>query len=201
MEMAHPYEPNVLKNEFPVYRDTLESLFENHPVYVFGYGSLLYREGWLSRGMRKPPRKNDLIECELNGYKRGPYGIYDRIAFYGVIEDPIAITNGVLAPIKSAIDWVSLMRTEFVAGIATYATYRVVDVTKSIVGDNIPPGKIHCVVNRAENKSVIKRQLWRIVWPAGKYYEKVYAGVLKYRSDAFVERFLETGGVKGEFDL
>jgi len=190
MERVGTYEPNVLKNEVPVFREPLEELFANHQVYAFGYGSLLYADGWWGRRMKTEPGPEDLYECTLNGYERGPWGLYNHLNFYGVIATKKAKLNGVITRIHSMADWVELMATEMIAGLYRYANYRVVDVTKAITGINLPKGsKIHCVCNRPVNRTLIHDS-----HPYHKYYNRTWAGVLRERSSAFATEFLKTGG-------
>lgn len=195
MELVKKYEPNVLKNEVPVFRDEMTALFEKHPVFVFGYGSLLYPDGWENRGLNEDPKNEDLIECTLKGFERGPWGLYARSNFYGIIRNYEKEVNGTLLHVKTLREWVHLMSTEMIAGLYRYANYRVVDVTDSI--DNtrmLPKGfRVHAVCNRPINRVKFFNTI-----PYRGYYDRVWAGIKMYRSPEFAKRFLETGGVTGD---
>jgi len=190
MEDIRDYRPNVLKDEVPVLREPLTELFKDHQVYVFGYGSLVCNDNWSSRNMTFVPKGEDLKECTLNGFKRGPWGLYGHHNFYGVIRKYDAHMNGVVVPIWTLSDWVELMSTEMIAGLYDYANYRVVDVTDSITGIKLPVGsKIHCVCNRPNNR--VKMFQTR---PFRGYYSNVWQGIKKDRSSEFGPEFLNTGG-------
>jgi hypothetical protein len=192
MERVGKYEPNVLANEVPVFRTPMESLFANHPVYVFGYGSLLYADGWWGRRMKIEPMAEDLKECMLKGYERGPWGLYNHSNFYGVIPTKRAKLNGVVTRIHSLEDWIELMATEMIAGLYRYANYRVVDVTKAISDIELPKdARIHCVCNRPINRKLVLDS-----HPYHNYYKRCWNGVLEERSPEFAIKFLNTGGVK-----
>ena len=198
MERVGNYEPNVLKNEVPVFRDEMQKLFEEHPVFVFGYGSLLYPDGWTHRGLNEDPKNEDLIECNLEGFERGPWGLYAGSNFYGIIRNSEKSVNGTLLHVKTLREWVHLMSTEMIAGLYRYANYRVVDVSDGI--DNtraLPTGfVVHAVCNRPVNK----KKFFHTV-PYRGYYDRVWAGVKKYRSAQFAKTFLETGGVVGDHSI
>lgn len=200
MEFVANYKP-VLKNEVPVYLQPMQELFKKFNIYVFGYGSLLFSNGWLRRNMWCPPGRKDLIECELKGFERGPYGLYGHNAYYGIIRNNRKSCNGVLAPIHDLRDWVGLMRTEMAAGITHYVNYRVVDVTEEIC--NITdahklksPYKIHAVCNRPFNKNKMLNAI-----PARGYYSYCWKQLLTERSDAFAEMFLKTGGFRDGYEV
>lgn len=199
MEFVPNYKP-VLKNEVPVYLQPMKALFKDYNIYVFGYGSLLFSRGWMRRSMWCPPGRKDLIECDLKGFERGPYGVYGSQAYYGIIRNARKHCNGVLAPVNDLRDWVGLMRTEMAAGITQYVNYRVVDVTDDIC--NITdahklktPYKVHCVCNRPFNKTKLLQAT-----PAGGYYGYVWDHVLLERSQGFVQTFLKTGGFRDWYE-
>jgi len=194
MEIVYNYQPDVLENEVPVFRAILKKLFKEYEVYVFGYGSLLYADGWNDRGMLHPPQKKDLIECTLNNFERGPWGLYNNINFYGIIPTKSKKVNGVVTKIWTLNDWANLMNTEVVAGLHYYANYRVVDVTDNITGwKKKPKGiKIHCVVNRPINRTLLHNSK-----PYPKYYNNVWEGIQKERTSKFNKEFLKLGGFKG----
>ena len=192
------YKPNVLNNEFPVFRGELERLFEKHDVYVFGYGSLLCKAGWHNRGIYYTPQKHDFIECVLDGYERGPWGMFGEINFYGVVKNKRKRVNGVIVKIHDIFDWIALMRSEYVAGLSEKVNYRVVDVTRSIkntpeLPDNVV---IHCVCNRPINRNLVLDTR-----PARSYYDNVWKLVCKGRSERFVTQFLKTGGFKSNKEV
>jgi len=177
-----------------VFRQPLEKLFKEHPVYVFGYGSLLYSQGWIRRRMIVPPKADDLIECDLKNYERGPWGMFSLTNYYGIIRKKGAACNGVLARVHDLQDWVELMATEAIAGLFRTANYRVVDVTKSIKKCKDLVGKdavIHAVCNRPVN-----RRKFPHTYPQYGYYDRVWAGINNERGTKFANRFLKTGGFK-----
>lgn len=198
MEYIKEYEPNKLKNEITVRKQEMVDLFDNHPVYVFGYGSLLYPEGWYGRGLDREPMNDDLIECNLSGFERGPWGLYAYKNFYGVIRTAGKEVNGVLLHIKSLLEWVNLMSTEMIAGLYRYANYRVVDITDSVdIASDLPTGsRIHAVCNRP-----INREKFFSTVPQYGYYNRVWKGVKEHRSAAFADKFLKTGGVTGDIAI
>lgn len=190
----------ILKNEVPVTSKYLKRLFAEKEVFICGYGSLLYTAGWVDRGMMYIPGKNDLIECIVGGYKRGPFGIYrpyrrgwgnSGIHFYGAVQNENSRLNGVLTKIHHIHDWIGLMTTECIAGIVTNYNYRCVDVTDNICGVKLKKNQVvHMVVNEPCNKD-----MWPHAVPAGKYYERVAKGVNRERSDEFKKMFYATGGL------
>lgn len=189
----------ALKNEVYVTSSNLKHLFDKYEVFVVGYGSLLYSSGWKDRGMAAPPRKNDLIECTVDGFERGHYGCFclhskgwnSGLHYYGVVPDETKHINGVLARIASLDDWANLMYTECIAGFMLDYNYRVVDVTDNISGVKLKENQIvHMVVNEPKNK-----RDWRIHSPAKGYYTKVAKGVQKERSLVFQREFFKTGGL------
>lgn len=185
-----------LKNEVIVTRRNIDKIFKRNKVFVLGYGSLLYSRGWRKRGMKSITKSEHLIECILNGYKRGPFGVLDvygeLLNFYGVIESKKHNLNVVINQIHSAKDWENLMATEHIAGMFFNYNYRVVDITKAISGVKLPKGAvIHVVANESGNEQLTKSSS-----PYPHYYKNVWRGVKKERSKTFQEEFLNTGGCK-----
>ena len=192
MERIDEYKPNVLKSEVPVFLDPMEELFDKHRVFVFGYGSLLYPHGWRPRGMIHVVTQSDIKECILKGFERGPWGIYNNQNYYGVIRNKDKYLNGVVVEIRTLHDWVGLMKTEMIAGLYDWATYRVVDVTENIEGVTLPKNaRVHCVCARPNAKS----QLFHSI-PASWYYSEVWQEVVMERTSEFQEEFLKTGGFR-----
>lgn len=183
----------VLKNEVEVTAENMTRLFREHAMYVCGYGSLLYRSGWYRRFMKKVPKRNELIEVEVEGYERGPWGIYGEMNFYGVLRNSRKSLNGVLVRIYDLNDWVGLMTTEMIVGLYQWANYRVVDVTDHIAGNGVRKLAsnycVHMVCNRPDNRTKMLHS-----WPSPSYYDRVWEGVKSERSHKFAERFLQTGG-------
>ena len=203
--MKRPYKLKVLKNEIEVSANHITELFSKHEVYVFGYGSLLHSGGWALRFMTKPPAKEDLLECTLNNFVRGPWGLFTTYlkfpskAYYGIIRNACSETNGVIAKIHNKYDWVNLMTSEAVAGIGMYYNYRVVDVTEDIDKSSLllpANAVIHAVVNEPINK--VRSPFSMTPY---KYYDAVWAGIQKERSSEFVKRFLELGGFKNNEEV
>jgi hypothetical protein len=200
MEIVKGYRP-ILKNEVPVYREPMNHLFREYGVYVFGYGSLLTANGWLRRGMDTPPLEVELQECTLKGFERGPFGVFGSANYYGVVRNAKKECNGVIARIYTLRDWVNLMYTEHIAGLTNFVNYRVIDVTDNVVDIPYPADlrkkyKIHCVCNRPVNR---KKALTTI--PAYGYYRYVWDLINYRRSEAFVKRFLETGGFRNKREV
>lgn len=202
-----------LKNEVTIDFEAMKNIFLNHRVFVFGYGSLLYPPGWRGRNMAKITGQDDLIECCVRGYRRGPFGIYSPgdksvvpgLHFYGVVEaSRLRKINGVINEIPTLKDWVGLMKTECVFGLGNMFygdynadiecrsyNYRVVDITDNITDIELPPNAVvHMVANEATNE-----QLWKRHRPAKNYYTDVLKGVTKFRSPKFRSAFLKSGGI------
>ena len=198
MEVVKDYRL-VLKNEVPVYREPMEKLFKEHNVYVLGYGSLLFASGWTRRGMISPPGPKELIECKLNGFERGPFGVFNTTVYYGIIRNIRKYCNGVLAPVNTLRDWANLMFSEHIAGLTDYVNYRVVDVTDEVscVSEELKkPYKIHAVCNRPVNNQKMLHAL-----PAPWYYGYVWDGILAERSEPFAAEFLKTGGFRDQYEV
>lgn len=204
MEFVVKYRP-ILKNEVVVSKPRLVELFKNKRVFVLGYGSLTHSFGWAGRCMRRTPKKRDLIECEVRGFERGPFGLMSLgslgvgHAYYGVIRTPGKRLNGVLGPVLDLADWAYLMRTECIAGLTRYVNYRVVDVTDCVFrsdGKKLPKNSVvHMVVNRPANREKLKKGVWR---PRAYYYDDCWAGIIRERSTQFQDEFLKSGGVKSD---
>lgn len=187
----------VLENEVPVTKQYLKTLFEEKEVLVFGYGSLLYSNGWSYRHMNYIPTKNDLIECKAVGYERGTFGLYSdfytdiKLHFYGVIQNNKSTLNGVVTKIHSLTDWVALMCTECIAGIAQNYNYRCIDITDRIHGIKLKENQVvHMVANEPDN-----RYKFTLYKPAPGYYKRVALGVKKERTADFQREFFKTGGL------
>lgn len=195
MEIVNGYR-QVLKDEVPIYREPMQHLFDHYTVYVFGYGSLLGPDGWLGRGMLHSPKEDSFVECVLNGFERGPFGVFGIQNYYGLIRSARKRCNGVLVHVKDLHDWVNLMYTEHIAGLTRHVNYRVLDITDNITGIDSStqlkePYKIHCVCNRP-----INRQKMLDSQPAIGYYEYVMRLVESHRSQEFAAEFLKTGGFR-----
>lgn len=178
------------KNEVPIVRDKMVRLFNEHKVFVVGYGSLLYANGWYGRYMKHVVKPKHLRECVVNGYERGPFGAVDRVHFYGAIPEPNKHLNGALVRLWDLEDWASLMETEVIAGMFDKYNYRVVDITEQISGVKLPKNAVvHMVANEPKNRSIPDTNG---AYPY--YYERVWKGINKERSPKFIEEFLTTGG-------
>ena len=182
----------VLNNEVEITAKNIKKIFAKKKVFVLGYGSLLFAKGWNRRKMQVFVEPKHLQECKVKGYKRGTYGLANDMHFYGLIEDATTHLNGVLNPIYSMHDWISLMKTELIAGLFNDYNYRVVDVTDKIYGVvKLPKNAvIHAVVNEAKNEELVKS-----VGAAPGYYPYVFRGVLNERTTSFILEFLKTGGL------
>lgn len=179
----------VLKNEFVPSTFNIIELFKKHEVYVFGYGSLLYPEGWAGRFMADPPKNFEITN--LNGFERGPFGLYGYLNFYGIIRTKGKYLNGVIARIKSPADYFHLMFSEFVVGLHHIANYRIVDITNEIDLDLRKGAVVHTVVNRPINRTKILTSM-----PSSGYYDDVIYNVKGFHTEKFVDEFFETGGFK-----
>jgi len=202
MEIVANYKP-VLKNEVPVYREPMTKLFKNKKVFVLGYGSLLYADGWQYRGIRQPPEAKDLTECDVKGFKRGPFGIFGISNYYGGIRSSSDGLNGVVLRINDLTDWVSLMSTELIAGLHMGVNYRVVDVTENIQGIWTPDkdSVVHMVCNRPRNRSYCTNTYPGTGMMSGGYYDRVWKGIASERTPEFAKKFLETGGFKSNIQV
>ncbi len=198
MEWVPNYVPNVFENEVPVFKTEMNNLFKKHKVYVFGYGSLLYPDGWHGRWMKRRPVASKLIECHAHDVERGPWGIFNDNNYYGIIPKENSIVNGVVTRIWDLQDWINLMSTEMIAGLYRYANYRVVDITDKVTDWPKKPksARIHCVMNKASNREAVLR-----TFPARGYYDRVWKGVREQRSPAFAKEFLELGGFKHTMEV
>ncbi|TET59668.1 MAG: hypothetical protein E3J47_08270 [Candidatus Stahlbacteria bacterium] len=188
MEVSISGKP-VLKNEFAVSTSNIIKLFKKHDVYVFGYGSLLYPEGWEGRNMREVHR--DLVPTNLNNFERGPFGLYGFANFYGVIRTKGRYLNGVVTHIKHPSDYFYLMLSEFVVGLHRYANYRVVDVTNEIEIDLSKRAVVHTVANRPINRIKMLTSV-----PSSGYYNSVMYNIKGFHTEKFVDEFFKTGGFK-----
>jgi len=189
--MSNTLYPLKLNNEFRISINNIEKTFKKKKVYVLGYGSLLFPKGWRNRGMKIRTKEQDLIECTLNNYERGPFGIHSKVHFYGAIFNEHKYFNAVLNPISSINDWLNLMNTEFIKGLHKNYNYRVVDVTNFISGVKLPKNVVvHMVANESKNKI-----LYQTYTPAPNYYPYVWNGVKKFRTIKFQHEFLKTGGL------
>lgn len=207
MEIIDKYAP-ILENEVTVDKKRIGRLFRNGPVYVFGYGSLLYPEGWLHRGCYDTKYKN-MRTAVLRGYERGPFAYFGEVGkkrvlkyasvFYGIVRNKAAWLNGAVVKIGNSWDWLSLMSTEAAAGIAKRATYRIVDVTSEIeMADVEKNATVHAVVNIPSSKTDVKSLLASgfDIAPAPGYFDRVYKGVAGFHSSGFMDDFLATDGLK-----
>ena len=185
------YKP-ILKNEVRVFKQPMTKLFDEKRVFVAGYGSLLFSDGWTNRGyMMQKIKPEDMIECKIDNFERGKFGVYFNQNFYGVIRTKGKYINAALVEILTLKDWIELMATECIAGIFPNYNYRVVDVTDCVTDVELPENAVvHMVVNEPRNRVLIKNSI-----DAPGYYKYVYNGVLKERSNMFFEEFMKTGGV------
>jgi hypothetical protein len=197
MEWVPDYQPNVFTNEVPVFKDEMKKLFKEHKVYVFGYGSLLYPDGWHFRWMKKRPTSEKLIECRAQDVERGPWGLYETKNYYGIIPEDGSVVNGIVTRIWSLQDWINLMSTEMIAGLYRFANYRVVDITDSITDWPKKPksARVHCVMNQPINRKLVLKS-----FPAHGYYDRVWKGINIHRGPAFAKEFLELGGFRSTME-
>lgn len=196
MEVVKNFGP-VLKNEFTLNKENLQKLFSSRrPVYVMGYGSLLFPAGWLGRKMLRPPRK--LIECVCSGFERGPWGLFQGVNFYGIIRTNGSHLNAVLGRVRTMTDYIGLMDSERAVGLHKYANYRVVDVTEEVSAESDLPNDatIHAVVNRPSNRKKIGK-----TFPMFGYYEYVWGWLNRMRGEEFAKEFLKTGGFKNSREV
>ena len=193
MEISRSSKP-MLKNEFSVSVDNIIKLFKKHKVYVFGYGSLMYPEGWTGRQMAEPPRA--FVIADLNNFERGPFGLFGVHNFYGIIRTKGKNLNGVVAQIKSPADYYHLMLSEYVVGLHTFANYRVVDITDEIKIDLPNNAVVHTVVNRPINRVKILTS-----FPAPGYYNSVIRSIKSYHEEKTIQDFLASGGFESRDEV
>lgn len=184
--------PLKLQDEVYVAPDTMRKVFRKKSVFVVGYGSLLFEDGWRNRGMDNIVTARDLKECRVHGYKRGPFGMIHGVHFYGAIPDESAKFNAVMTQVHNQWDWEGLMQTEMIAGMFRKYNYRVVDITKLIEGVKLPK---NAVVHMVANESLNERRVG-LMRPSPGYYKYVWKGVQKERSPMFIKEFLATGGMQ-----
>ncbi len=193
----------MLRNELLITKANIENIFKTKEVFVFGYGSLLFSDGWKNRHMKHKVGKEDLIECTLNGYQRGPYGIayeYGRYSafhngthYYGIVENKKSYLNGAITRIHTMKDWIGLMSTELIYGLYpdNFYNYRAVDITDQISGIKLKKNQVvHVVANEAVNAVRFLNAT-----PAKGYYEYVSRGIKKERTEKFIRTFYKTGGI------
>lgn len=173
------------------------------PVYVFGYGSLLFPNGWNKRGMIKKYDNKDLKTCWLNNYKRGLYGRYGNILYYGIIPNKDCRCNGIVTKVYNEYDYIKLMLSERAKQvIETYfpfdknpINYYIDDVTDNIKFDRKVSNenlRVHAVINNVNDPNR-KHSI-----PEIYYLAYVWSGIEKYRSKRFIKEFTETGGLNYE---
>ena len=190
------YRPNEFINEVPVNLRILKNIFENRAVYVFGYGSLTYTEGWAGRNLQNPPTREDLIECVLHGYVKGPWAIFRGTNFYGLLAEPRRQVIGVLGRVYDLRDWYNLMFTEFAAGLHEDYVYRIIDITDDMAYIEGEEQLEKDYVVHTLRCSNIDRFKARKTVPYLNYYNKVWNGVVAERSPRFCRAFLRTQGFK-----
>jgi hypothetical protein len=185
----------ILKNEFMLNRDSFNKLYDDGKyTWILGYGSLLCPAGWKGRGMTKAPK--ELVPVWLEGFERGPWGVYFFHNFYGIIRQAGSRLNAVIAPIKDKWDWLELMNTEMVVGLHRRANYRIVDVTEDVkhyTDDRLELNgmPVLAVVNRP-----INREKFLNTRPAPWYYSRCWHGCKDHHSEAFFEDFCKTGAIR-----
>lgn len=87
--------------------------------YFFGYGSLLFSNGYLGRKMKHPPKENEMIHfVKLKGYRRGMYNVVSFKgkeginSYFSITPDKHSSVVGAIAPIKTEEDFHALMKNE-----------------------------------------------------------------------------------------
>lgn len=95
----------------------VKSLFEtDNPVYVLGYGSLMYPSGINGRGMQYIYADDDLCICTVNGWERGMTAKLGKYRYYGIYPNDDSMINGVLFQIHSLYDIHMLNKSEGTQG-------------------------------------------------------------------------------------
>jgi len=129
---------------------------------IFGYGSLLAAEFINRRNMRRIYREDELIVCNLLGYKRGWNAFCGGWRYLGVVERPNVRVNGVVFPLDLA-DFDAFKDSE---GF-NYAdcVYNFVDVTDKI-DYAVPEGErvFTCVtMSPCDNQGIVPSQYREII--------------------------------------
>ena len=157
------------------------------PTYVFGYGSLLLADGVNGRGMRHRYTDDELTPCELTGYERSFCGFFGGRNFYGILEKPKSVVNGVIFKIHDWYDYRSFLHSEGATSqYRRHRTYWPIRVTDKL---DITAPKGHrvmtllCKTNRIDKGRAEHR-----------YIHLCDVGARQW-GNAFYERFLATGGV------
>lgn len=148
-------------------------------MMIFGYGSLLAAEYINSRKMKRIYREDELVVCNLKGYKRGWNAFCDGWRYLGVVEAPDAKVNGVIFP----LDLADLDAFKDSEGF-NYAdcVYDFVEVTDKI-DLKLPAGErvFTCVtVNPQDDKGIV-----------APYYENIIVECLQVRGWDFAKDFMD----------
>lgn len=158
------------------------------PTYFVGYGSLMYPQGINCRGMEKYYKGYDLIPVTLTGFKRSLCTVYKDLAFYGVHRDQESEINAVAFEIESLHDYTMLLLDEAAHPSIQPPMYKALDVRDSIK-ESLPKKDARVMVLEAmkiDEKSGFLPEY---------YMRQVWYGIQRW-DQKFVDKFLETGGVK-----
>jgi len=162
--------------------------------YMFGYGSLMYPSGMSGRGLSHKYTWENLSTATLFGYKRGMFANYHGLLYYGMMESPDAIVEGVLVPIFSKADFEALLINEGAhdkyENTPSGKMYDIKDVTKLVCGYNYTlPNTVpvYALVNKVDKSEGGRITPW--------YVANVWGGILPW-GYPFIDRLQHTGIIK-----
>ena len=166
------------------------------PVFVFGYGSLMFPEGMNGRNMDYVYGEADIVPAKLSSYSRGIYAAWDYDLFYGIIKDDSSYLNGTIAPVYTSHDFQSLNISEKVApgghDITPPGNYAVRDVSELVTLQDGTPFKEKYPDGVCYSYVILKRNLHAEKHGETGWYEPYVDEGIKYHGDEFVEEFLKT---------
>lgn len=159
-------------------------------TFFFGYGSLMYPGGINGRGMKYIYDWSDLFWSELLGYKRGMFAHLIN-NYYGIMKSNGSVINGIVFEIHSDHDLERLLINEGAHKSSPYVRKEFVYEVKEVSNLIVPnfDGKVLTLVNTTD-KSYAGRA-------TKSYVKHVYDGIQPW-GQGFMDKFLETGGLKPE---
>lgn len=162
------------------------------PIFVFGYGSLMFPEGMNGRNMDYIYERSDIVPANLSSYSRGIYAAWGYKLFYGIIEDPNSYLNGTIAQIYSEHDFIALNESEKSNTNPKPGNYTVRDVSDLITlqdgtpfNEKYPDGICYSYV-------ILERDLHAEKHGETGWYEPYVDRGIKYHGLEFVREFIKT---------
>ncbi len=160
--------------------------------FIFGYGSLMYPWGINGRGMSYRYGWSNIQTALLDNFKRGMFGSFDQVGFYGILANKYHHMNGVVFKIRTGYDLRQFLISEGAAsGQAAWIkklTYNVANVTRHVSGVELPPeARVYTLVCDVDNGTMFP--------PRRGYQAEVFKGIERWGND-FTRVFLSTGGVR-----